>query len=353
MDLTGSAGDAPDGWSLDDIKRYLTLQRFLPKNSGLFGSGWARFMANQEDAGAGATPSNSMPNTLQKPVALAPWIAPTVPSSPVDLSSLSQLLLNGSAAPKAGPGGFDVFDPVNMGLRPPSNVVAGAIPPRGAVNNLTQVSAPSGAGPATRATSATKAPPPIDPSKTDVFQRGPDGKLHPIPGWRTTGPFDFGTWSHNIDWDGVGRDLTNIGIAATTIMGSGAPAALEALDLGDIFGPALKGVVHGHHVDPRFMGGRAAQETYDLIAQFHSKFHVNLQRALKEAGFPPVGSKAGSREVWAQFFKDYPGARDKAVEILRQVSRDFDIERGTSILPSLEKELRIAKPTTRVPPPSK
>jgi len=39
MDLNGSGGDG--GWSLDAIKRYFTLQRYLPKNGGLFGSGWA------------------------------------------------------------------------------------------------------------------------------------------------------------------------------------------------------------------------------------------------------------------------------------------------------------------------
>lgn len=63
MDPTGSSGDAPDGWSLDDVKRYFTLQRFLPKNGGLFGSGWAQFMADQENARTGTTPSNFMPIT--------------------------------------------------------------------------------------------------------------------------------------------------------------------------------------------------------------------------------------------------------------------------------------------------
>ena len=47
----------------------------------------------------------------------------------------------------------------------------------------------------------------IDPHQTDVFRSGPDGKLHPIPGWRTTGPFDHQAWSYNIDWGGVGDDL--------------------------------------------------------------------------------------------------------------------------------------------------
>lgn len=179
------------------------------------------------------------------------------------------------------------------------------------------------------------------------------GKLHPIPGWRTTGPFDFGVWSRNIDWDGVGRDLENLGTAVATLMTSGAPAALEALGVDGIAGVGVKGAIHAHHVDPRFLGGRAEQETHDLIAQFHRKFHVNLQAALKGPGVPRIGGRGGSREDWAAFFERYPEARDKAVEILRQVSRDFDIEHGTSILPALEKELRIARPSPKVPPPRK
>lgn len=98
---------------------------------------------------------------------------------------------------------------------------------------------------------------------------------------------------------------------------------------------------------------RAEQETYELIAAFHRKFHVNLQAALKGPGVPRIGGKGGSKADWAKFFEKYPEARDKAVEILRQVSRDFDVEHGTSILPALEKELRIARPSPKVPPPRK
>lgn len=73
MNPTGSDSDAPDGWSLDDIKRYFTLQRFLPKNGGLFGSDWARFMADRENAGARTTPSNFMPNTPTGVAREAAW----------------------------------------------------------------------------------------------------------------------------------------------------------------------------------------------------------------------------------------------------------------------------------------
>lgn len=63
MNPTGSSGDAPDDWSIDDIIRYVKLQRFLPRNGGLFGSGWAKFMADQENARAGNAPSSFKPNT--------------------------------------------------------------------------------------------------------------------------------------------------------------------------------------------------------------------------------------------------------------------------------------------------
>jgi len=75
---------------------------------------------------------------------------------------------------------------------------------------------------------------PLDPQRTDVFQRGPDGKLHPIPGWRTTGPFDVGQWARNIDWGAVARDLS---IAAAGIPGAAAiKAPMSALDKAALIG---------------------------------------------------------------------------------------------------------------------
>jgi hypothetical protein len=304
-------------------------------------------MADREDARTGINPTSPLQDAGQEQGEVVPRI--TTP--------LSRPPLGVVAAAEAGRNSIGALDPVDLGFRanPSFSVVAGAVPSHGPVNNLNRMSAQLSAKPAMQAVAKANRAPPIDPSTTDVFQRGPDGKLHPIPGWRTTGPFDVGTWAHNIDWAGALSDLGNIGGWAATILSGGealaAPGALKALGLGGILKSSVKGGIHAHHVDPRFMGGRAEQETYDLIAKFHQKFHGNLQRALKEAGFPPVGSKAGSREVWAEFFDKYAGARDKAVEILRQVSRDLDIEHGTSILPSLEKELKIAKPTPKGPPP--
>ena len=191
--------------------------------------------------------------------------------------------------------------------------------------------------------------PPINPYRTDVFQPGADGKLHPIPGWHTTGPFDFDTWSHNIDWGGVGSDLYNITDDALLAMGAG--EILEGLGLRGFLEGSRAGI-NAHHVDPKFMGGRPDGETYDLIQSFHRLFHARLQPALKAADFPPVGGKTGSTTDWLDFFDKNPGARDKAIEILRQVSRDFDIEFGTSIRPALEKEIGIVKPKVTLPPPA-
>lgn len=77
----------------------------------------------------------------------------------------------------------------------------------------------------------------IDPSRTDVFQRGADGKLHPIPGWTTTGPFDIGRWSRNIDWLGVARDLGTIG--ARSIGGAGLPGLASSRSVAGVAGQGL------------------------------------------------------------------------------------------------------------------
>lgn len=65
----------------------------------------------------------------------------------------------------------------------------------------------------------------LDSARPVVFQRGADGKLYPKLGWRTTGPFEFGTWSHNIDWQGVVRDLG--AIASRSIASSGLVGVLS------------------------------------------------------------------------------------------------------------------------------
>lgn len=189
----------------------------------------------------------------------------------------------------------------------------------------------------------------LNPSRTDVFRRGSDGKLHPIPGWHTTGPYDFGAWAHNIDWRGVGRDHLDIGAAA--LDGMGVAGLLESLGLRS-FLEGSRRFVERHHADPKVIGGRAKQEMVDLIKSFHIKLHQRLNKALQETGLPPTsGGTTGSGVAWRAYFRGDPTARTRAVEVLRRETQKFDTEHGTSILPYLEKELRLVRP--RRGPPTK
>ncbi|TAJ70689.1 MAG: hypothetical protein EPO51_16500 [Phenylobacterium sp.] len=108
---------------------------------------------------------------------------------------------------------------------PPSDKLSG--PEWQRARNLQVAGAARGAAPQ-RSSSATGPRPErlvVDPSRTDVFRRGPDGKLHPIAGWHTTGPFAFGEWGRNIDWAGTAGDLADI---ATQSIGAGALATLPS-----------------------------------------------------------------------------------------------------------------------------
>lgn len=82
----------------------------------------------------------------------------------------------------------------------------------------------------------------VDSQRTEVFRRGPDGKLHPIPGWRTTGPHAYGAWSRNIDWQGVGDDFATMTgrvagfLAPVGPKGAGSPAPKTGLEGVALFG---------------------------------------------------------------------------------------------------------------------
>jgi hypothetical protein len=182
-----------------------------------------------------------------------------------------------------------------------------------------------------------------DPYRTDVFPRGADGKLHPAPGWHTTGPFDFDAWSHNIDWDGVREDLDDIARGALGLMGDGPPIAGAESTLALLRRRRVGDNIHGHHSQPRFLGGADEQELVQLPKGFHRTFHRRLNKRLRGKGVPTVGGVNGTKAAWDEFFRLNEGAKEWAEDVLRQVSRDFDIERGTSMRPTLEKELRAAK----------
>lgn len=79
-------------------------------------------------------------------------------------------------------------------------------------------------------------------------------------------------------------------------------------------------------------------------------FHVDLEAALKQAGFPRIGGKGGGGANWAEFFASNAGKRDEAIAILQRVTREFDRKNGTKISKYLDDSLAKGKGPT--PPPS-
>lgn len=191
---------------------------------------------------------------------------------------------------------------------------------------------------------AGRQPGELDPSRTEVFQRGPDGKLHAVPGWRTTGPFEFDEWSRMFDWGGVAGDLTDITTGAIDFMFGGGLAGEVFKGLGYKIGPDIvRGIIHGHHSWPKFMGGPSKQDLARLYESIHRMFHDDLARALKEAGFPRVGGRRGGTEDWTEYFRLNPGKQQEAIDILRRVTRDFDRKNGTTISKYLDDTLAKGK----------
>ncbi|WP_293901110.1 hypothetical protein [Phenylobacterium sp.] len=115
----------------------------------------------------------------------------------------------------------------------------------------------------------------------------------------------------------------------------------------DVGGAVIRGIVQGRHPWPRFMGGPAEQELARLHKSLHSKFHSQLGAALKQAGFPRVGGIGGATEDWAAHFKLNPESFDKAVDVLRDTTRQFDKKNGTWISKYLDRAL----PAAKSPPP--
>ena len=191
---------------------------------------------------------------------------------------------------------------------------------------------------------AGRQPGEIDPSRTEVFQPGPDGKLHTIPGWRTTGPFEFDAWARMFDWRGVAGDLADIGAGALDFMGGGGLAGEVVKGLGYKIGPdVVRGIINGHHAWPKFMGGPSKQELARLYRSLHVDFHVDLEAALKQAGFPRIGGKGGGAANWAGFFAKNVGKRDEAVAILQRITREFDRKNGTKVSKYLDDSLAKGK----------
>jgi hypothetical protein len=117
------------------------------------------------------------------------------------------------------------------------------------------------------------------------------------------------------------------------LLGEISPGATHAID------EAIEEAIEQHHPHPKHMGGAVDQELVPLRVSLHRALHSQLASALKEAGFPPVGGRSGSTVKWGEHFADKPGRREKAIEILRQVTANFDRVNGTSITPKLEQTL--------------
>ena len=93
MSLNGSDRD-PFGVDfspsdLADISRYLTLQRYLPKNGGLFGSGWAQFMANRSAAPSVPTSADPQQSVRQASLSVRAAGAEPVSNSAYQLAALA------------------------------------------------------------------------------------------------------------------------------------------------------------------------------------------------------------------------------------------------------------------------
>lgn len=196
---------------------------------------------------------------------------------------------------------------------------------------------------------AGRQPGDLDPSRTEVFEPGEDGKHYPVPGWRTTGPFAIDDWLQRIDWDGVAQDLAGITTGALTFLEGGGLGAEVLNGLGYRIGPGfVRGIIEGHHALPKFMGGPNKQELAALFQSLHREFHLELSAALRKAGFPRVGGKGGGTDDWADFFGKNIGKRDEALQILQDVTRSFDKRRGTKI----SKYLDAALTQSKTPPPT-
>ena len=340
-------------WQVDQERRAAAAQRYAdffgsprgPQSDAdaTHGSSQApQFPTSQPDVGSfGGVQSQGLSLDPSKPI----WAPGAVSTSPPAFSSTSLLPLSDPQtspprnSPTANPEG-----PPGVPYHPPSAGVLGALFPWA-------VPTP-GDGTLKSSMVTNPAHPRVgpDPSRVDVFQRGADGQLHPIPGWHTTGPADFGTGGSEIHWDKVGSDLQHIADSVLDV--EGVKAAGEALL--DALGPGLKNAIRRgifgpgqqHHPIPKFMGGPVNQALADLAPPMHREFHKELQSELRKAGLPPVGGKSGSTDVWLDLFERNPAARDKAMDVLQRTTRNFDISRGTSINPYLDSELRIMKPKT-------
>jgi len=95
---------------------------------------------------------------------------------------------------------------------------------------------------------------------------------------------------------------------------------------------AAKGLIHGHHPIPKFLGGDVDQVLTSLPKSVHTEFHELLQQNLKQAGLPlNVGGPGGGATDWARYFNANPGTQQAALDVVFDTSRAIDFKYGTHI----------------------
>ena len=55
-------------------------------------------------------------------------------------------------------------------------------------------------------------------------------------------------------------------------------------------------------------------------------------------GLPPIGGRTGAKQVWDEVLKDSDDAQ-RAFEVLKSVSKQFDNEFGTNLLNAVLREM--------------
>jgi len=147
------------------------------------------------------------------------------------------------------------------------------------------------------------------------------------------------------------HQAANAGLKITGAYAAVAPIFQPGSWMGDLLAEVAPGgasaisdgieeAIRGHHPWPKYLGGRGVHKKTPLRDSLHRAFHSQLGSTMRQLGYPPVGGVTGSTPKWADYFIDNPGSREKALELLRQTTADFDRTNGTSIGPKLEQALK-------------
>jgi RHS repeat-associated protein len=124
----------------------------------------------------------------------------------------------------------------------------------------------------------------------------------------------------------IGAAFKGAGAAVKAFTGGAGAATAQAIT------KAISG--HGHHPIAKFLGGSANQVLTRLPQALHTGkggFHSQLNAALRSRFGMVGGGVGGSRNAWATYFAANPGSQREALDILLDVSRNFDVVNGTSV----------------------